>query len=96
MELIETIGALAFVYALLSVLASSLKEVIEARLQQRKAGLKSAMEDLLTVQGAAALVGHASIDVINQASAVTDPSTHTNWPSYLDRTPLPKRSMRWN
>ncbi|MEX8501594.1 MAG: hypothetical protein AB3X41_00925 [Leptothrix ochracea] len=84
MELIETIGALAFVYALLSVLASSLKEVIEARLQQRKAGLKSAVEDLLTVQGAAALVGHASIDVINQASAVTDPSTHTNWPSYLD------------
>jgi hypothetical protein len=84
MELIETIGALAFVYALLSVLASSLKEMIEARLQQRKAGLKSAIEDLLTVQGAAALVGHASIDVINQASAVTDPSKHTNWPSYLD------------
>lgn len=84
MELIETIGALAFVYALLSVLASSLKEVIEVRLQQRKAGLKSAIEDLLTVQGAAALVGHASIDVINQASAVTDPSKHTNWPSYLD------------
>jgi hypothetical protein len=84
MELIETIGALAFVYALLSVLASSLKEVIEARLQQRKAGLKSAIEDLLTAQGAAALVGHASIDVINQASAVTDPSKHTNWPSYLD------------
>ncbi len=84
MELIETIGALAFVYALLSVLASSVKEVIEARLQRRKAGLKSVVEDLLTVQGAAALVGHPSIDVVNQASGVSDPGKHTNWPSYLD------------
>ncbi len=84
MELIEVIGALAFVYALLSVLASALKEVIEARLQQRKQGLKSALEDLLTLQGAAALVGHAAIDVVNNASATQDPANHRNWPSYLD------------
>lgn len=84
MELIEVIGALAMVYALLSVLASALKEVIETRLQQRKQGLKSALEDLLTVQGAAALVGHAAIDVVNNASATQDPANHHNWPSYLD------------
>jgi hypothetical protein len=84
MELIEVIGALAMVYALLSVLASALKEVIEARLQQRKQGLKSALEDLLTLQGAAALVGHAAIDVVNNASATQDPANHRNWPSYLD------------
>ncbi len=84
MELIEVIGALAMVYALLSVLTSALKEVLETRMQQRKQGLKSALEDLLTVQGAAALVGHAAIDVVNNASATQDPTNHRNWPSYLD------------
>lgn len=54
MAMIQSIIALAMVYALLSVVASAVKELLEAVAQKRKRDIRGAIEDLLSVGAAAA------------------------------------------
>ena len=85
MALIETISALAFVYALLAVIASAFKELLEAWVQKRKKDLKGAIEDLLSTEGAKAFFKLPMFSSINNTP--TESSTaasHKHWPSYID------------
>ncbi len=85
MALIETIAAIAFVYALLSVIASAFKEMLEAYVQKRKTDLKAAITDLLGTTGAEALFKTSVLSVVTSTiTASAYPDQAKDWPSYLD------------
>lgn len=83
MAMLETVAALAFVYALLSVVASAFKELLEAAVQRRKKDLKGALEDLLSPEGARQLLEHGQIEAVLNAPGA-DLDKYRNWPSYLE------------
>ena len=92
MTLIETIAALALVYALLSVMASAMKEMIESWTQQRKKGLRCVIVDLLGSAGAQRFLEHELIDVVNNAvrgraagaTGSSEVARHSHWPTYIE------------
>lgn len=84
MALIETIIALALLYALLAVITSALKELIEAWAQKRKKDLKGAIEGLLSNTGAKAFLENPLIKSVNAVMGTADPAIAKAWPSYID------------
>lgn len=93
MAMLETVAALAFVYALLSVVASAFKELLEAAVQRRKKDLKGALEDLLSPEGALALLKQGPIQALmhgSHAGRRDDTSldrllqNYRQWPSYIE------------
>jgi hypothetical protein len=84
MVLIEATAAMALLYALLSIVASAMKEAVEAWAQQRKSGFRSAMEDLLQHEGAIKFLKHARIRALTSATGEPDPGNKNHWPSYID------------
>ena len=85
MALIETISALAFVYALLALMASAFKELLEAWVQKRKKDLKGAIEDLLSKDGAAEFFKLPAFSSINNTpTKISNADSPKHWPSYID------------
>jgi hypothetical protein len=98
MALIETIIALALTYALLSIAASAIKEMLESIVQRRKKDFKGVIEGLLGVGGGEAFLNDARIQAINAFTtfktpvlglksatlASADSKTNVQWPSYLE------------
>ena len=73
MALIETIIALALTYALLSLVASAFKEMLESLVQKRKKDFKAAIEGLLGVFGSQAFLQDARIQAINAVTKIKTP-----------------------
>lgn len=80
MAMIQTIIALAMVYALLSVVASAVKELFEAVAQKRKRDIKGAIEDMLSAGAglartdlASAFLASPVMQVINGKGGKSNP-----------------------
>lgn len=98
MALIETIIALALTYALLSLVASAFKEMLESLVQKRKKDFKAAIEGLLGVFGSQAFLQDARIQAINAVTKIETPlfrakstvvasadsGKKSDWPSYIE------------
>ena len=98
MALIETIIALALTYALLSIVASAFKEMLESIFQKRKKDFKGVIEGLLGVDGGDKFLEDARVQAINAFTTFKKPffslksatlaSAHSKknsqWPSYLE------------
>lgn len=85
MALVETVLAAAFIFAFLSLIASSIKELIENFVQKRKKDMRGAILDLLGESGGRTLFQSQLMNVItSQDSATANPDLHKHWPSYLD------------
>jgi hypothetical protein len=84
MDLAETVMALALLYALLSVVASALKEALEAWVQKRKQNYKAAIEELLGFAGAQQFFEHPRIQAMISKVGLADATKSRHWPSYVD------------
>jgi hypothetical protein len=84
MELVETCVALAMLYALLSVVASALKEALEVMAQRRKKNFKAAIEELLGFDGAKSFLEHPRIRPITSKIGDVDSTHSRHWPTYID------------
>jgi hypothetical protein len=85
MPVIETIVAIVFVYALLSLIASSFKELLENFVQKRKQDMRGAILDLLGEAGGRRLFASGTITAIsNSPSNTADPDKARDWPSYIE------------
>lgn len=84
MDLAETVMALALLYALLSVVASALKEALEAWVQKRKQNYKAAIEELLGFAGAQQFFEHPRIQAMISKVGIADATEARHWPSYVD------------
>ncbi|MEX8519736.1 MAG: hypothetical protein AB3X44_14590 [Leptothrix sp. (in: b-proteobacteria)] len=95
MVMLETVAALAFVYALLSVVASAFKELLEAAVQRRKKDMRGALEDLLSPAGARQFLEHGLIDAVqNSSEAARSKDTHRRWPSYIEPATFAKVAVQ--
>jgi hypothetical protein len=84
MDLVQTCIAMATLYALLSVIASAMKETLEAAVQKRKQNFKAAVEELLGSEGAKEFLNHPRIRSMISKVGEVDASTSRHWPSYVD------------
>jgi hypothetical protein len=84
MDLVETCVALAMLYALLSVVASAVKEALEAAVQKRKQNFKMAIEELLGSAGAQAFLDHPRIRAMLSKTGDADSDKARHWPTYIE------------
>lgn len=84
MDLLQTCIAMATLYALLSVVASAMKETLEAAVQKRKQNFRDAVKELLGTDGAQAFLAHPRIRSMTSKIGGADVDHARHWPTYVD------------